>query len=242
MAFISSWTTVRHLWFPRMNWKGLPMLSALVLPYHPLCADLVPYLTMYKEVQEPRSPNKETSTVCGETDKKKERDEDREVLTSFTEVTGPKKGSSDLQKSSGNHPVLFGILQNGTHAQVLLILCFAKMRVITLICFPSWFSSVGKHSVLPGNVWTSSKNPLLPVSARRDVLLHCTPGQPPVMTTFNQQHNTSKCYSLLLFSLWFFSVVSLSHSDWSYCTSRRLSRCSGFITAWDVWQPSCSAH
>lgn len=107
------------------------MLSALVLPYHPLCADLVPYLTMYKEVQEPRSPNKETSTVRGETDKKKERDEDREVLTSFTDVTGPKKGSSDLQK------ILFGILQNGTHAQALLILCFTKMRAITLICFPS---------------------------------------------------------------------------------------------------------
>lgn len=128
---------MRHLWFSRIHWKGLPMLSALVLPYHPLCADLVPYLTMHEEYLEPRSPNKETSTVHGETDKKKERDEDREVLTSFTDVTGPKNGSSDLQKSSRKHSVRFGILQNGTHAQALLILCFAKMIVITLICFPS---------------------------------------------------------------------------------------------------------
>lgn len=106
-------------------------------PIHPLCADLVPYLTMHEEFQEPRSPNKESSTVHGETDKKQERDEDREVLTSFTDVTGPKKGSSDLQKSSGNHSVHFGVLQNGTHAQAPLIFCFAKMIVITLICFPS---------------------------------------------------------------------------------------------------------
>lgn len=113
------------------------MLSALALPYHPLCADLVPYLTMHEEYLEPRSPNKETSTVHGETDKKKERDEDREVLTSLTDVTGPKNGSSDLQKSSGKHSVRFGILQNGTHAQALLIFCFAKMIVIALICFPS---------------------------------------------------------------------------------------------------------
>lgn len=64
-----------------------------------------------------------------------------------------------------------------------------------------YFSSVGKHCFLPGYAWTSGKNPLLPASACRGVLLHCTPGQAPVITTFNQQHNTSKCCSLLLFSL-----------------------------------------
>lgn len=106
------------------------MPAALVLPYHPLCADLVPDWTVHEEFQERSSPHKETSTVHGETDKKKETEEDREVLTSFTDVTGPQKGISDLQQSNRNNSLCFGIMQKGTHAQALRILYCTKMRVI----------------------------------------------------------------------------------------------------------------
>lgn len=132
------------------------VVVALLLPYHPLYADLVPYLTVNEEFQEQKSPNKETSTVHGETDKEKEREEDRKVLTSFTDVAGPKKDSSDVQKSNRNHSLHFGMVQNGTHAQTLFILQCTKMTVIPLICFHHYIL------VLLGNIISYLGIPGLP--------------------------------------------------------------------------------
>lgn len=115
---------MRHSCFPKLTEQDFSrsVPTALVLPYHSLCADLIPYLTVHEEFQEQKSPNKETLIVHRETDKKKEREEDRKVLTSFTDVAGLKKGSSDMKKSNGNPFLHFGMVQNGTHTEASCIL------------------------------------------------------------------------------------------------------------------------
>lgn len=101
---------------------------------------------MHEEFQEQKTPNNDTSTVHEETEKEKAREEDTEVPTSFTDVTGPKKASSTVQKSSGNHSPGFGMVQHGTHAQNLLILQCTKMIAFPFICFHHY------TSVLLGNI------------------------------------------------------------------------------------------
>lgn len=84
---------------------------------------------MHEEFQARKSPNKETSTVHGETGGEKEREEDKELLTLFTDIAGPKKGSSDVQNSNGNHSLPFAMMQNGRHAQMLLFLQCTKVTL-----------------------------------------------------------------------------------------------------------------
>lgn len=92
---------------------------------------------MHEEFQERKSPNNETSTVPRETDKKKkEREGDRKVLTSFTDVAGLKKGSSDVQRSNGNHFLHFGMVQDGTHTETLCIPQCKHLMVISIIMLP----------------------------------------------------------------------------------------------------------
>lgn len=145
-ASLSSWDELDF-------WCSVP--AALVPPYHPLCADLVPYLTIHEEFQEQKSANKET--VHGETDKETERAEDGEVLTSFTDVAGPKKGSSDVPKSN-IHSLRFGMVQNGTHARTDITYSTVHKNNSNFIHMLSslYFSAVGKHFFLPGCAWTSS--------------------------------------------------------------------------------------
>lgn len=93
---------------------------------HPLCVDLVPYLTVHEEFQGPLKPNKGKSSVHGETDKedseetedREETGEDREAPT-FTNVTSLKKGRSEVQKPNGNHSLHFGMMKNGTHTIIV---------------------------------------------------------------------------------------------------------------------------
>lgn len=109
--------------------SGALVRAALIL-YHPRCIDLVPYLSVNEESQSPLYPNKAKSSVHGETGK----EGGREVLTSFTNVAGLEKGSSDMQKQNKNHSLQFGMMKNGTHTKNFLfynaqiILLFSEKR------------------------------------------------------------------------------------------------------------------
>lgn len=93
--------------------SGALVRAALILSYRPRCVDLVPYLSVPEESQSPLYPNKAKSSVHGETGK----EDGREVLTTFTNVAGLKKGSSDVQEQNGNHSLQFGMMKNGTHTK-----------------------------------------------------------------------------------------------------------------------------
>lgn len=91
---------------------------------------------MHEEFQGPLRPNKEKSSVPGETDKevtegkkevteedREETEEDREAPTSFTDVAGRKKGNSEVQKPNGNDSFHFGIMKNGMHTLTFILRC-----------------------------------------------------------------------------------------------------------------------
>lgn len=152
---------------------------------------------MHEEFQGPLKPNKEKSSVPGETDKevteedREETEEDREAPTSFTDVAGRKKGNSEVQKPNGNDSFHFGMMKNGMHTLTFILRC-TNNTAIQLVS-SIFFSSVGKHCFLLGYVWTSSEDPLLPVPSCHGVLLHCSPGQAQVITVFNSQYSTPIC-------------------------------------------------
>lgn len=168
---------------------------------------------MHGEFQGPLKPNKEKSSVPGETDKevtvekkevteedREETEEDREASTSFADVVGLKKGNSEVQKPNGNHSFHFGMMKNGTHTLTFILRCtnntfFRKKVAHTAIQSVSsiFFSSVGKHCFLLGYVWTSSEDAVLPVPSCHGILLHCSPGQSQVITVFNSQYSTQNC-------------------------------------------------
>lgn len=108
----------------------------MIPSYHQLCVDLVPYLTVHEEFQGPLKPNKEKSSVPGETNKKvteekkevteedrEETEEDREASTSFTDVASLKKDNSEVQKPKGNRSFHFGMMKNGTHTLTFILRC-----------------------------------------------------------------------------------------------------------------------